>query len=41
MGRIKMDLKVTRLQAVDWITLAKKRDKLWAVVSTVMNVRSS
>jgi hypothetical protein len=36
---IKMDLKHTRWEGVDWIDLAQDRDKWQAVVNTVMNLR--
>jgi hypothetical protein len=36
---IKMDLRETRLECVDWIHLAKDRDRWWALVNTVMNLR--
>jgi hypothetical protein len=32
-----MDLKETEWEEMDWINLAKDRDKWWAVVNTVMN----
>jgi hypothetical protein len=36
---IRMDLRETGLGGVDWIRLAQDRDRLRAVVSTVMNLR--
>jgi hypothetical protein len=36
---IKMDLKETDLEGVDWIYMAHNRDKGHAVVDTVMNLR--
>jgi hypothetical protein len=36
---IRMDLVETGLEGVDWIRLAQDRDRWWAVVSVVMNLR--
>jgi hypothetical protein len=36
---IKMDLREIGLGGVDWIRLAQDRDRWWAVVSAVMNLR--
>jgi hypothetical protein len=36
---IKMYLRETGLEDVDWIHLPQDRDRLWALVNTVMNVR--
>jgi hypothetical protein len=36
---IKMDLREIGFGDVDWIHLAQDRDKWWAVVNTVMNLR--
>jgi hypothetical protein len=36
---IKMDLREIGLGDVDWIRLAQDRDRWWAVVSAVMNLR--
>jgi hypothetical protein len=36
---IRMDLKEIGLGGVDWIRLALDRDRWWAVVSAVMNLR--
>jgi hypothetical protein len=36
---IKMDLRAIGFGDVDWIHLARDRDRWWAVVNTVMNLR--
>jgi hypothetical protein len=36
---IKMDLKETGFEDMDWIHLARDRDTWWALVNTVMNLR--
>jgi hypothetical protein len=36
---IRMDLREIGLGGVDWIRLSQNRDRWWAVVSTVMNLR--
>jgi hypothetical protein len=36
---IRMDLGETGWWGVDWIRLARDRDRWWAVVSAVMNLR--
>jgi hypothetical protein len=36
-----MDLKEIECEVVDWINLAQDRDKLQAVMNTVMNLRVS
>jgi hypothetical protein len=36
---IRMDLREIGLGGVDWIQLAQDRDRWWAVVSAVMNLR--
>jgi hypothetical protein len=36
---IKMDIRETGLQGVDWLHLAQDRDRRWAVVNTVMYLR--
>jgi hypothetical protein len=36
---IKMDLRETGFGDVDWIHLAQDRDRWWALVKTVMNLR--
>jgi hypothetical protein len=36
---IRMDLRKIGLGSVDWIRLAEDRDRWWAVVSEVMNLR--
>jgi hypothetical protein len=36
---VRMDLRETGLGRVDWIRLALDRDRWWAVVSAVMNLR--
>jgi hypothetical protein len=33
-----MDLREVGLKGVDWIHLAQDRDRLWALVNTVMNL---
>jgi hypothetical protein len=38
---IKMDLREIKLDVMDWIDLAKDRDKLRALVNTVMSLRVS
>jgi hypothetical protein len=38
-GAIRMDLREIGLGVVDWIRLAQDRDRWWAVVSGVMNLR--
>jgi len=34
---IKIDLRETGLEGVDWIHLAQERDQWWALVNIVMN----
>jgi hypothetical protein len=36
---IKIELRVTRLDGVDWIDLTQDRDRWRALVNTVMNLR--
>jgi hypothetical protein len=36
---IRKDLRETGLGGVDWIWLAQDRDRWWAVLSSVMNLR--
>jgi hypothetical protein len=36
---IQMDLRETGFGDVDWINLAQDRDRWWALVNTVMNLR--
>jgi hypothetical protein len=36
---IRMDLREISRGSVDWIQLAQDRDRWWAVVNTVMNLR--
>jgi hypothetical protein len=36
---IRMDLREIGWGSVDWIQLAQDRDRCWAVVNTVMNLR--
>ena len=36
---ITMDIKATGLDGADWNNLAEDRNKWWAVVNTVMNLR--
>jgi hypothetical protein len=36
---IKMDLRETGWEDVEWIHLAQDRDQWWALVNTVMNLR--
>jgi hypothetical protein len=36
---IRMDLREVGLGSVDWIQLAQDRDRWWALVNTVMNLR--
>jgi hypothetical protein len=36
---LKMDLREIRWDGIDWIDLAQNRDKLKALVNTVMNPR--
>jgi ribosome biogenesis protein Nip4 len=36
---IKMDLREIGFEDVDWIHLAQDRDRWWAVVNAVMNLR--
>jgi hypothetical protein len=38
-GGIRMDLREIGLGGVDWIRLSQDRDRWWAVVSAVMNLR--
>jgi hypothetical protein len=35
---IKIEVKDTGWGGVDWINLAQDRDRLWAIVNTVMNL---
>jgi hypothetical protein len=36
---VRMDLREIGLGGVDWIRLAQDKDRWWAVVSAVMNLR--
>jgi hypothetical protein len=36
---IKMDLREIGFGEIDWIHLAQDRDRWWAIVNTVMNLR--
>jgi hypothetical protein len=36
---IKMDLQEVRWKAMDWIGVAQDRDRWWALVNAVMNLR--
>jgi len=36
---IRMDVKKIQWEGLDWIHLARDREKLWALVHTVMNLR--
>jgi hypothetical protein len=36
---IKMDLRETGWDVVDWIDMAQDRDQWWALVNTVLNLR--
>ena len=36
---IKMDLREVGCGGMDWLELAKDRDRWWALVSSVMNLR--
>jgi len=36
---IRMNLRKTKWEGVDWMHLAQDRDQLWAVVNAVMNRR--
>jgi hypothetical protein len=36
---VRMDLREIGLGGMDWIQLAQDRDRWWAVVSAVMNLR--
>jgi hypothetical protein len=36
---IKMDLREVGWRGIDWIDLAQDRDRLWALVNAVMNLR--
>jgi hypothetical protein len=38
-GMLRMDLREICWGSVDWIQLAQDRDRWWAVVNTVMNLR--
>jgi hypothetical protein len=36
---IRMNIKETAWESVEWIYVAQCKEKLWAVVNTVMNIR--
>jgi len=36
---IKMDLQEVECEGMDWIDLAQVRDRRWAIVTAVMNLR--
>jgi hypothetical protein len=38
---IKMDLKEMEWEGVEWVNLAQDRDRWWAAVNTVTNLRAS
>jgi hypothetical protein len=38
-GNIKIDLRETGIDGANWIRLDQDRDRWWAFVSTVMNIR--
>jgi hypothetical protein len=38
MDNIKIDLRETGWDGMDWIDLAQDRDQWWALVNTVMNL---
>jgi hypothetical protein len=38
-GNIRMDLQVVGCGGMDWIELAQDRDRLWALVKALMNLR--
>jgi hypothetical protein len=38
---IKMDLRELGLGGMDWVDLAQDRDRWWALMNTVMNLRVS
>jgi hypothetical protein len=40
-NNIKMDLQAMRWGTMDWINVAQDKDRWWAVVNAVMNLRVS
>ena len=38
---IKIDLREVRLEGIDWIEVAQDRNRWWALVNAVMNLRVS